>query len=32
MKASDEERWAEPVCLDASALVKLFVLEAESDA
>ena len=31
MKAPDEERWAEPVYLDASALVKLFVPEPESD-
>lgn len=28
----ETERWAEPVYLDASALVKLFVPEAESDA
>jgi predicted nucleic acid-binding protein len=28
---TSEERWAEPVYLDASALVKLFVPEAESD-
>jgi predicted nucleic acid-binding protein len=27
----DDERWAEPVYLDASALVKLFVPEPESD-
>ena len=31
MKATDEQRWAEPVYLDASALVKLFVPEPESD-
>ena len=31
MKAPDEERWAEPVYLDASGLVKLFVPEPESD-
>jgi predicted nucleic acid-binding protein len=31
VKATDEERWAEPVYLDASALVKLFVPEPESD-
>jgi uncharacterized protein len=31
VKAPDEERWAEPVYLDASALVKLFVPEPESD-
>jgi predicted nucleic acid-binding protein len=30
--ATEAERWAEPVYLDASALVKLFVPEAESDA
>lgn len=29
-RTSDMERWAEPVYLDASALVKLFVPEAES--
>lgn len=29
--APDSERWAEPVYLDASALVKLFVPERESD-
>jgi predicted nucleic acid-binding protein len=28
---TEEPRWAEPVYLDASALVKLFVPEAESD-
>jgi predicted nucleic acid-binding protein len=28
---TDVERWAEPIYLDASALVKLFVPEAESD-
>jgi predicted nucleic acid-binding protein len=28
---AETERWAEPVYLDASALVKLFVPEAESD-
>ena len=32
MSKSVAERWAEPVYLDASALVKLFVPEAESDA
>ena len=32
MSRSVAERWAEPVYLDASALVKLFVPEAESDA
>lgn len=32
MKRTDLERWAEPVYLDASALVKLFVPEEESDA
>lgn len=31
MSAADAERWAEPVYLDASALVKLFVPEPESD-
>ena len=31
MNAPDEERWPEPVYLDASALVKLFVHEPESD-
>jgi hypothetical protein len=31
VSAPDTERWAEPVYLDASALVKLFVPEAESD-
>jgi uncharacterized protein len=31
VKATDEARWAEPVYLDASALVKLFVPEPESD-
>jgi uncharacterized protein len=31
VKPRDEERWAEPVYLDASALVKLFVPEPESD-
>jgi predicted nucleic acid-binding protein len=31
VKASGAERWAEPVYLDASALVKLFVPEPESD-
>jgi predicted nucleic acid-binding protein len=31
VKVPDEERWAEPVYLDASALVKLFVPEPESD-
>lgn len=31
MKAAVEGRWAEPVYLDASALVKLFVPEPESD-
>ena len=31
MSAPDTERWAEPVYLDASALVKLFVPEIESD-
>lgn len=31
MSAAGAERWAEPVYLDASALVKLFVPEAESD-
>jgi len=29
--SSESNRWAEPVYLDASALVKLFVPEAESD-
>ncbi|MPZ21667.1 MAG: PIN domain-containing protein [Luteitalea sp.] len=29
--SADTERWAEPIYLDASALVKLFVPEAESD-
>ncbi len=32
MKTVDEKRWAEPVYLDASALVKLFVPEPESEA
>jgi hypothetical protein len=32
MSARDGSRWAEPVYLDASALVKLLVPEAESDA
>ena len=32
MSAGDPDRWAEPVYLDASALVKLFVPEPESDA
>ena len=32
MNAADMDRWAEPVYLDASALVKLFVPEPESDA
>ena len=32
MSAADSVRWAEPVYLDASALVKLFVPEEESDA
>ena len=31
MKAPNAERWAEPIYLDASALVKLFVPEPESD-
>ena len=31
MTATDADRWAEPVYLDASALVKLLVPEAESD-
>ena len=31
MSAGDSERWAEPVYLDASALVKLFVPEPGSD-
>lgn len=31
MGSADRERWAEPVYLDASALVKLFVPEDESD-
>ena len=31
MRRTDQERWAEPVYLDASALVKLFVAEPESD-
>ena len=31
MNTPDDERWAEPVYLDASALVKLFVPEPESD-
>ena len=31
MKAPEEDRWAEPVYLDTSALVKLFVPEPESD-
>jgi predicted nucleic acid-binding protein len=31
MSVADGARWAEPVYLDASALVKLFVPEAESD-
>ena len=31
MSAADSERWAEPVYLDASALVKLFVPEPGSD-
>ena len=31
MSASDTARWTEPVYLDASALVKLFVPEPESD-
>ena len=31
MKAPDDARWAEPIYLDASALVKLFVPEPESD-
>jgi len=31
VKAPEEERWAEPIYLDASALVKLFVPEPESD-
>jgi hypothetical protein len=31
VNTSDDERWAEPVYLDASALVKLFVPEPESD-
>lgn len=30
-KTSESSRWAEPVYLDASALVKLFVPEVESD-
>ena len=32
MSTSGAERWTEPVYLDASALVKLFVPEEESDA
>jgi uncharacterized protein len=32
VSAARGERWAEPIYLDASALVKLFVPEAESDA
>ena len=32
MRTSGAERWTEPVYLDASALVKLFVPEEESDA
>jgi predicted nucleic acid-binding protein len=32
VSVADPERWAEPVYLDASALVKLFVPEPESDA
>jgi predicted nucleic acid-binding protein len=32
MSTSGGERWTEPVYLDASALVKLFVPEEESDA
>jgi len=32
MSPSEVERWAEPVYLDASALVKLFVPEEESEA
>ena len=32
MTASRKDRWAEPVYVDASALVKLFVPESESDA
>ena len=32
MSALDGGQWAEPIYLDASALVKLFVPEAESDA
>lgn len=31
MSVADGARWAEPIYLDASALVKLFVPEAESD-
>ena len=31
MNAQEAERWSEPVYLDASALVKLFVPEPESD-
>ena len=31
MSAPDRDRWTEPVYLDASALVKLFVPEPESD-
>ena len=31
MSAGDSERWAEPIYLDASALVKLFVPEPGSD-
>ncbi len=31
MSAADNDRWTEPVYLDASALVKLFVPEAESN-
>jgi predicted nucleic acid-binding protein len=31
VSAADDERWAEPVYLDASALVKLLVPERESD-
>lgn len=31
MRTPNEDRWAEPVYLDASALVKLFVPEPESD-
>ncbi len=32
MSTTDTERWTEPVYLDASALIKLFVPEKESDA